>query len=102
MVKLRRAQEDALLAVLILECSIGIIWSSGDKYIGQQKVERGGGGSFLTLGQCSLSVGKPQHHGKTGAITPGSTRAFWLPPGWTTGFGSLDSPQIASFGGEKF
>lgn len=92
MVKLHRAQEDALFVILILECSIGIIWSSGDKYTGQHEVECVWGVSFLTLGQCSVSVGKPQHHRKTGDITPGSTRAFWFPPGWTTGFGSSDSP----------
>lgn len=39
MVKLHRAQEDALFVILILECSVGIIWSSGDKYTGQHKVE---------------------------------------------------------------
>lgn len=91
MVKLHRAKEDALLAMLILECSIGIIWSSGDKYIRWHKVEWGGV-SFLTLGQCSLSVGKPQHHRKNGGISPRQHQSILVTFGVDNWLGSSDSP----------
>lgn len=54
MVKLHRAQEDALFVILILECSIGIIWSSGDKYTGQHEVECVWGGSPFSLLDSAL------------------------------------------------
>lgn len=86
MVKLRRAQEDALLAVLILECSIGIIWSSGDKYIGQQKVEWGGLLSYAwtVLFKCGKTSTlwenggyHPRQH-QSILVTSGMDNWFWI------------------------
>lgn len=88
MVKLHRAQEDALFVILILECSVGTIWSSGDKYTGQHKVESVcvGGGLLSHSWTVLFKCGKTSTSQKNGGYHPRQHQSILVPSGMDNWF----------------